>query len=618
MTQNDPRIGKIISHYKVIRYLGGGGMGMVYMAEDINLKRTVALKFLQPNLVSDEETKKRFMHEAQAASALDHPRIGTIYEVDETAAGEMFIAMAYYDGHTLKDRMAGGIVSVEEAVHFVQQIGSGLAKAHERGIVHRDVKPANIIITKDGFVKIVDFGLAKLGNATRITQAGTTMGTPAYMSPEQVRGQDIDHRSDIWSLGVMLYELLTGKLPFAGDNEMSMLYNIVNEAPVPMTELNHDVPPALERIIHKAIAKEVDQRYDSVQKMLTDLKTIRPTRSFETDDVNTVVMRDKPVAKTPSAQQTKPHNADAQRTIPRVRETPAKPTASKSRMIVPLVLTAILIVVAIISYPKIKSLFTADVGYLKLDSTPPGALIFLNGKSTEATTPATVGPVSSGLHSVSLTLKGFEVWSKDFTIAENDTLATAIQLVALPTSAQKPASESKIEEKPAIAHTNKETQSSSDEMAHPIGSIFVDSNPRGARIYLNGSATNFQTPHKFTDLPAGAHDIRVNLAGFVEKSSQVQIESGVEKNLNFNLQEEPHGTLTVLAVTLAEGAETMAVANIFIDGKAYGQTPKSLSLKKGVYEISAKMFGYAAQKEQQKIVVLSGAEETVKFVFIKN
>ncbi|MDZ7292496.1 MAG: serine/threonine protein kinase [candidate division KSB1 bacterium] len=206
-------IGKTISHYKILEQLGQGGMGVIFKAEDTKLKRFVALKFLPPAFTLDKEARERFIYEAQAASGLDHPNICTIYEIDETAEEQMFIAMAYYEGETLKEQMARGNLQVAEAIDIAIQIVRGLAKAHQRGIVHRDIKPSNIIVTKEGVVKIVDFGLAKLSGVTRLTKTGSTMGTTAYMSPEQTWGEEVDHRTDLWSLGVVRYEMLTGKLP---------------------------------------------------------------------------------------------------------------------------------------------------------------------------------------------------------------------------------------------------------------------------------------------------------------------------------------------------------------------------------------------------------------------
>jgi len=205
-----------VSHYQILGKLGGGGMGVVYKALDTKLHRTVALKFLPPHLSADDEAQERFVHEAKTASALDHPNICTIHDIDRTVDGQLFIVMAYYAGETLKKKIARGALPVRDALDYAIEMARGLAKAHEQGIIHRDIKPANVMITDDGGVKIVDFGLAKVRDV-ELTRAGTTMGTAAYMSPEQALGQEVDHRTDVWSLGVVLYELLTGERPFKGE-----------------------------------------------------------------------------------------------------------------------------------------------------------------------------------------------------------------------------------------------------------------------------------------------------------------------------------------------------------------------------------------------------------------
>ena len=201
-----PKSSKTIADkYKILEELGEGGMGIVYKAKDTKLDRTVALKFLPPELTRDEEAKERFIQEAKAASALDHPNICTIYEIDETKDNRMFISMACYEGESLREKIDKGLVKIEEATDIAAQIAQGLDKAHKKGIIHRDIKPANIMITEDGVVKIVDFGLAKLAGQVKLTRTGTTLGTVAYMSPEQAQGEAVDHRTDIWSLGVVLY-----------------------------------------------------------------------------------------------------------------------------------------------------------------------------------------------------------------------------------------------------------------------------------------------------------------------------------------------------------------------------------------------------------------------------
>jgi serine/threonine protein kinase len=210
-------IGKTISHYKITEKLGGGGMGIVYKAEDTKLIRTVALKFLPPELTRDPDSKKRFIHEAQAASALQHNNICTIHDVDETEDGQSFIVMDFYDGETLKKKIERKPLDIDESIEISIQVAQGLDKAHKKDIVHRDIKPANIMITEEGTPKIVDFGLAKLTSFTRLTKEGVSVGTVAYMSPEQTKSEEVDSRSDIWSLGIVLYEMITGQMPFRGD-----------------------------------------------------------------------------------------------------------------------------------------------------------------------------------------------------------------------------------------------------------------------------------------------------------------------------------------------------------------------------------------------------------------
>ncbi len=271
MSENE-MIGKTIHHYKILEKLGSGGMGMVYKAQDTKLNRFVALKFLPPHLSQAEEEKKRFIHEAKAASALDHPNICSIYEIDETEDGQMFIAMACYEGESLKDRIDRGPLPIDEAIDIAIQITQGLEKAHSKEIVHRDIKPANVLITEDSQVKIVDFGLAKLAGRTMLTKEGTTLGTVAYMSPEQTKGTDVDHRTDIWALGVILYEMLAGDCPFKGDYEQAVMYSIMNEEPIPVKKVNPAVPTELEQIVNKALRKNPESRYSSAAKMLKDLK----------------------------------------------------------------------------------------------------------------------------------------------------------------------------------------------------------------------------------------------------------------------------------------------------------------------------------------------------------
>jgi non-specific serine/threonine protein kinase len=275
-------IGQTISHYNILEKLGGGGMGVVYKAEDIKLKRLVALKFLPPDLTRDDEAKERFVHEAQAASALDHPNICTIYEIDETEDGQLFIAMAYYKGETLKKKIDRGPLPLDEALNLAIQVVQGLERAHEAGIIHRDIKPANIMITERGEVKIVDFGLAKLAGRTRLTKSGSTVGTVAYMSPEQAQGMTSDHRTDLWSWGVVFYEMLTGRLPFEAEYEQAVIYSILHEQPQPMSNVRTEAPEELQQIVDKAMAKNPDERYQNAEELLAELRQANRDVTAET------------------------------------------------------------------------------------------------------------------------------------------------------------------------------------------------------------------------------------------------------------------------------------------------------------------------------------------------
>ena len=268
-------IGETILHYKILEKLGEGGMGEVYKAQDTKLDRFVALKFLPSQLTAAEEVKARFIQEAKAASAMNHPNVCTIYDIQEFDA-QLFIVMEYIDGQTLRDRKQN--ISEKQILDIGIQVAEGLAAAHEKGIVHRDIKPENIMIRKDGIVQIMDFGLAKLfttGNASRLTKAGTTMGTMGYMSPEQVQGLDIDHRTDIFSLGVVLYELLAGESPFKGMHETAIMYEIVNVEPPPISTVKEGIDPQLDGIILECLEKDKDERFQSAKELAKNLRKFR-------------------------------------------------------------------------------------------------------------------------------------------------------------------------------------------------------------------------------------------------------------------------------------------------------------------------------------------------------
>ncbi|HYG80205.1 MAG TPA: serine/threonine-protein kinase, partial [Pyrinomonadaceae bacterium] len=279
--------GTRLGRYEISSQLGAGGMGEVYLAEDTHLRRPAALKILPARFTESEDRLRRFEREASAASALNHPNIITIHEIGQED-GTHFMAMEFVDGETLRARLGRGEMTLREALDISIQVADALAAAHEAGIVHRDIKPENVMLRKDGYVKVLDFGLAKLTERQRLTvdsqaptvakadtDPGTVMGTMQYMAPEQARGLDVDRRADIWSLGVILYEMLTGRAPFAGETPSDVIVSLLSHEPAALSDEDEEVPYELERIVRKALRKNREERYQTIKDMALDLKSLR-------------------------------------------------------------------------------------------------------------------------------------------------------------------------------------------------------------------------------------------------------------------------------------------------------------------------------------------------------
>jgi eukaryotic-like serine/threonine-protein kinase len=288
--------GQTIGRYEVLGRIGGGGMGVVYRARDPALDRLVALKVLPRHLIADAEARARLVAEARAASALDHPNIAVVHEVgtaepapNDPTSARLFIAMAYYDGETLAEKLTRGPLPVREALDYAIQLADGLSGAHEAAIVHRDIKPANLLITSRAQLKIVDFGIAR-GAGPALTREGTMLGTVAYMSPEQTRGGTVDHRTDLWSTGVVLYEMLTGVRPFRGDAEEAVVYSIRHDEPESLDTVRPDMPPDLARTVERCLAKDPDARYASATLLLADLRALRDGRVADAPQPSIVVL----------------------------------------------------------------------------------------------------------------------------------------------------------------------------------------------------------------------------------------------------------------------------------------------------------------------------------------
>jgi len=622
------KIGQIISHYKILSKLGAGGMGEVYLAEDTKLPRKVALKFLAQAYADFPEFKARFKREAEAAAAIRHPNIIVIHEIGEFANRPYFV-MEYIEGESLGELIARKELQVHEVIDILIQFCEGLKKAHQQGVIHRDVKPSNILIDHDGLVKIVDFGLAKLRDGSKITEEGARMGTIPYMSPEQDLGQELDQRSDIFSLGVVLYELITRRLPFQGAPE-AISYARLHLEPEPLARYKRGVSEGLQRILDKALDKDRDTRYQNVESILADLKKER--KLFSSLPSSTVSMP--PV-------------------------TPPKPETRRRRKLLPALSAVVVILLAgLAAYlyfgqkPPVNKPVLPEKAPVSISSNPAGATVFRNGDSI-GVTPLNISAMDG--ETIKLRIRKSNYYAIDTTIVartgQDSTFSFSLIKLPAPSISSIP---------PKISR---------------VGVLEITSSPAGAAIRLDGREAGL-TPKTIRDLDAGIHQISLRKKGYKADSVSARVIAGQVLPLDFKLtalpgtlkvtvkpygaifidgklyeentrqlftQELPPGTYRLRVVNPDSGAweksvniesealleiqidftktykltitSTPILGEIFVDGKYRGSAPKSLTLRAGQHTIEARREGY--EGEVKVINLENDWQEPLKLILRK-
>ena len=570
-----------IGRYKIESELGKGAMGVVYRATDPNIGRTVALKTLRLDIhgMEADEMLKRFQAEARNAGVLNHHNIVTIYDAQELD-GTFYIAMEFIQGQTLQDLLKSGTPPIEKVIDVARQVCAGLDYAHARGIVHRDIKPANIMIQPDGTVKIMDFGIAK-GQGTGMTSTGQVLGTPNYMSPEQVKGKALDGRSDLFSMGVVLYEMLTGHRPFTGDNVTTVIYKIVNEQPLSPKDVKSSVHPGLNAAVMRALSKNREERYQSGSDLVHDLENFNKFGS--PPDATTKIITDPLMAVAPAVQTTK-LAVDAHATTPSaaaakpapVKPAPSKPPAAKAAPAavhklphpepapprpIPLIVGGVVVAALLVA----------------------GAYVGLHRRPEQPQTPA--APVATAPAPKAAPPQTIPANPPQTAASQPNTTA----LVASPKNDAEAAAPV-VKEKKAPAVTTGELQ--------------IASKPSGARFSLDGrNEAAYVTPYTATKLKAGQHTVTFTLGGYKPVSRHAEVVAGNRANLEIAL-EAVSGFINVNS--------TPDAAAIFVDGSPSGLfTPAKISLPPGQHTVEVRKAGY----KEQKMSAAVGAGETLPLSF---
>jgi len=622
--------------YQIVSELGRGSMGVVYHGFDPVIGRTVAIKtMLTEGLTSQEfrEFKSRFQREAQAAGVLSHPNIVNVFDYGEDN-GILYLIMEYLEGKSLEKLIEEQVMlPIETIIPMFDQVCGALDHAHQHDIVHRDIKPANIMILDNGLVKVTDFGIAKM-MSMGMTQAGQVLGTPNYMSPEQVKGRQIDGRSDIFSLGIILYDLVTGEMPFGGQNITTVIYKIINENPIPPRELDATIHPGLSYVICKALAKSPDERYQTCRELADDLKNFKylagPASPSATIMVkvpplpSTDLERAAPPAAPTEAVQTTPIEQPSPGQVP-VEVMPPPTTYQKPHTspIVWILLTlGAVVFLGILGgggyhlYKKSRVATPPQVGQLLITANVSGATISVDGQSgPNWVTPYTISDLSVGSHQVVVSKEGYNDYQQAVTIEGGKTNSFNASLAARP---PEPPPQTPAEERGAVKvnSAKKEVEAPSvipvsrggggrPGVASKTGQLLVTATVSGAKISVDGSSeANWITPSTI-DLAAGTHQVVVSKEGYDDYQQSVTIEGGKPYRVNASLSV---ASGEVLVVTKPPGLE------VSIDGKSIGLSPARDTVVAGKHSISVTPSGGGAPFERT-VTVESGKTGIVSVTF---
>lgn len=575
-------INQIISHYKILQELGRGGMGEVYLAEDTTLSRKVALKFLSQSYAEIPEFKTRFKREAETAASIRHPNIIVIHEIGEFKNRPYFV-MEYIDGETLGNLIARKELQMPEVIDILIQFGDGLRKAHQQGVIHRDIKPSNILIDRDGFVKIVDFGLAKLQDASNITAEGTRMGTIPYMSPEQDLGQELDQCSDIFSLGVVLYEMITRQLPFRGDTSQAVSYARLYTEPEPLARYKRGISDDMQRIVDKALDKDRDTRYQNVDSILADLKKARKLSASVTMQPTILIPQ---------------------------KSYPPKPATHPRRKLWPaLSAIFILLLVGLGAYLYFQFLQEQldnkpgppkDVS-IAISSKPAGATVFMNNISL-GVTPLRARAKPGAAVLLRLQKAGYVTLDTTVSFAAGKEMNLAVALKPIPPAV--------ISQTPAVETKATETQRTPKEPAvktPQTGALQIVSEPAGAEILLNGQSFG-TTPRTLRDLQERDYSLVLRKTGYQEYSLAASVEASKTKRVT--------ASLIVLTGRLIVSLKPSGA--IYVDGalkKDNVAAPYEISLPIGAHRVKMESPGLGVL--EKSVMIEAGGQKALTVDFTK-